>query len=375
MYPLTQLSSFALMSFRRGLAGLTDEEARVRLRKADGSQMNAIAWITGHVCWQWTLRATRAGFARGLTANEAERLNEMQALVHPFRNGATDATPPSLVHAMELFARVEGDSKWVAHADDALLATMVDTTPPPNAGKAMVELHQWLVDRTIPGENLGTAFMRNILHAWFHIGEINLVRQMLGHAEIPFVGKMIGNLEWQPGSEGCYRPHDLARFALFSSDRGLEGLGEQDATTRLTKADGSETNSISWTVAHLGRHWLSARTDALGESVSASLQRFATGSTDPTPPSLLDARGVLDAAQQSIDWIEGASDGFLSNGPPSARNGERPGTRLMRAVLHTWFHIGEINGIRQMLGHAEIGFVGKMAGNLEWHPERETAHV
>ena len=38
----------------------------------------------------------------------------------------------------------------------------------------------------------------------------------------------------------------------------------------------------------------------------------------------------------------------------------------MRAVLHTWFHTGEINAVRQMLGHAEIPFVGKMLGNLEW---------
>ena len=38
----------------------------------------------------------------------------------------------------------------------------------------------------------------------------------------------------------------------------------------------------------------------------------------------------------------------------------------MRAVLHTWFHAGEINAVRQMLGHAEIPFVGEMLGSIEW---------
>jgi predicted site-specific integrase-resolvase len=47
------------------------------------------------------------------------------------------------------------------------------------------------------GESIGTAIMRATLHTWFHAGEINAVRQMLGHAEMPFVGAMLGRLEWQ----------------------------------------------------------------------------------------------------------------------------------------------------------------------------------
>jgi hypothetical protein len=48
---------------------------------------------------------------------------------------------------------------------------------------------------------------------------------------------------------------------------------------------------------------------------------------------------------------------------------ESAGTFLMRAVMHTWFHCGEINAIRQLLGHPEIAFVGPFDGNLEWVPE------
>ena len=37
--------------------------------------------------------------------------------------------------------------------------------------------------------------MRNAFHYWFHAGEVNAIRQLLGHPEIIFVGEMIGTLE------------------------------------------------------------------------------------------------------------------------------------------------------------------------------------
>ena len=55
--------------------------------------------------------------------------------------------------------------------------------------------------------------------------------------------------------------------------------------------------------------------------------------------------------------------------PPELR-GESVGTFLARAVMHTWFHIGEINAARQLLGHGEIRFVGALDGWLEWVAER-----
>ena len=47
MYHPVQLASFALMQFQHGLQGLTEEEAQLRLTKADGSQMNSLSWIVG----------------------------------------------------------------------------------------------------------------------------------------------------------------------------------------------------------------------------------------------------------------------------------------------------------------------------------------
>lgn len=154
-----------------------------------------------------------------------------------------------------------------------------------------------------------------------------------------------------------YRPIDLVRFALSEFERGLEGLSDEDARKRLTKADGSEMNAISWTVAHIAGHWLNR---------PERLMRYASGSKNAEPPSLEDALTFLAEAKGFTEsWLPDATDEFLASQPERLR-GESIGTGVMRAVLHTWFHTGEINAVRQMLGHGEIGFVGQMVGKLEW---------
>ena len=38
-------------------------------------------------------------------------------------------------------------------------------------------------------ENVGTMLLRNLYHYWYHLGEAQSIRQMLGHRELPqFVG-------------------------------------------------------------------------------------------------------------------------------------------------------------------------------------------
>jgi hypothetical protein len=126
---------------------------------------------------------------------------------------------------------------------------------------------------------------------------------------------------------------------------------------RLKKADGTEMNAISWTVGHIAGHWLGR---------PPRMDRYSFGSTDPTPPSLEEARAVLTEAITATErWLPNADAERLAS-MPDALGGESVGTGIMRATLHTWFHIGEINAVRQMLGHAEIPYVGAMLGNLEW---------
>ncbi len=180
MYKSQELANFAMFSFERALEGdLTDKDASSRLVKADGTQMNAISWIVGHVSWQWVRVATRAALAKG----ETEPFADLRKAVYPFRSGSDVAAPPPLANALDLFRQAKATSDWVALADEAALATV---------GSGMLDGSRLL------DESLGTGLMRTVLHTWFHIGEINAIRQMLGHPSIGFVGPMNGKLEWHP---------------------------------------------------------------------------------------------------------------------------------------------------------------------------------
>ena len=70
-----------------------------------------------------------------------------------------------------------------------------------------------------------------------------------------------------------------------------------------------------------------------------------------------------------LSWIDETSDEQFA-AIPSFSQRESTGTFLGRAIFHTWFHTGEINAVRQMLGHPEIMFVGAAGGELAWVPSR-----
>ena len=48
---------------------------------------------------------------------------------------------------------------------------------------------------------------------------------------------------------------------------------------------------------------------------------------------------------------------------------ETPGTKLHRTTYHYWFHLGEAQAVRQMLGHTKLpDFVGGFGKN-QYRPE------
>jgi len=166
VHALVQQQRFARSEFRRGLEGLTGEEARFRPLKADGSRMNCISWAVGHLANQealFFLRGTGAG-----TVDERLR---------PFLSGQP-ACEPELGEVLELWQQTSAKV-------DAFLETA--------DGEAL----QGSLQISWP-ENLGTALMRSTFHYWFHCGEVNAIRQLLGHPEIIYVGQMIGALEYPP---------------------------------------------------------------------------------------------------------------------------------------------------------------------------------
>lgn len=163
-----------------------------------------------------------------------------------------------------------------------------------------------------------------------------------------------------------FYPGDLVRFALAEFERGVEGVSPEEALVRLKKADGTQMNAISWTIGHISAHWLTTMAYAKQESAGPQFRRWFGPNADPTPLPLHEARRMLAEARQATEWFATADDSVFSykrEGRP-----ESAGTGLMRVILHTWFHIGEINAICQMLGHREVPFVGQMTGRMEWRP-------
>jgi hypothetical protein len=157
-HPLVDQLRFARSEFRRGLEGVTEEEAQKRFLP-----MNCISWNVGHLAWQeqryWLTRA-------------------QGKVLHPelnqeFRYGAPASTP-SLQKTLDVWAAVTGESDgWL---DGVTTETL---------GQAV------LVDGK-PSEFIyGSLLLRTIYHYWYHTGESQAIRQMLGHTGLPdFVGEI-----------------------------------------------------------------------------------------------------------------------------------------------------------------------------------------
>ncbi len=163
MHRLVRAQRFARSEFSRGLEGLTDEDALFRPKKADGSRMNCISWILGHMAYQeWLFFVSGAG-------------GRWDGKLDPFATGQP-ASEPALSHALDIWLEAAARSdERLEHVDEEALRQPLQTSWP---------------------ENLGTAVMRNTFHYWFHAGEVNAIRQLLGHREIIFVGEMRGRLEY-----------------------------------------------------------------------------------------------------------------------------------------------------------------------------------
>ena len=157
-HPLVKQLEFARRELRRGLAGLTSEDAVRRLQP-----MNAISWMIGHLASQENFYWVRLGQGIKLAP-------ELHLLVG---TGRPASTPP----LDEMWATWEEITTTANRYLDSLTAEQMT---------AHFELRGISL-----GESIGTMLHRNIYHYWFHIGEALAVRQMMGHKGLPeFVGDM-----------------------------------------------------------------------------------------------------------------------------------------------------------------------------------------
>lgn len=133
-------------------------------------------------------------------------------------------------------------------------------------------------------------------------------------------------------------------------------------------------NSIGWIVGHLAwqeQRYLLHRPQ--GIMLRQDIQsRFAYGGRMSTPPlsEMLDAwRTITKAADPFLDQL--TSEALLVdlpiNGKPS---GQSQGSAIRRLTYHYWYHIGEIQAIRQQLGDKPLPvYVGNIEAKAPYRPE------
>jgi hypothetical protein len=158
-------------------------------------------------------------------------------------------------------------------------------------------------------------------------------------------------------------PHPLVtqlRFTRSEFKRAFDGVSYEDGERRFLPM-----NSLGWMVAHLAWHeqvcWF---TRAQGQTLYPELNELAGyGKPASTPP--------LDTMRSLWESITAASEPYLDtltteqlvthwevNGQPHR---ESIGSVLRRITYHYWYHIGESQAVRQLLGHSDVGnFVGAL---------------
>ena len=165
-HPLVDQFRFTRSEWLHGLEGVTEEEGAQHF-----GQMNCISWTVGHLAWH----EQRTFLQRPQDIILFPKLNEI------FAFGAPMSTP-SLSEMIDTWKTVTKAAD--SHLDS--LTTEILLTELPLNGKAV-------------GQTRGDALRRITYHYWYHIGEIQAIRQMLGHKDLY---QYVGNIE----AEAPYRP-------------------------------------------------------------------------------------------------------------------------------------------------------------------------
>jgi uncharacterized damage-inducible protein DinB len=162
---------------------------------------------------------------------------------------------------------------------------------------------------------------------------------------------------------------DQFRFTRSEWLRGLAGVTEEDGARHF-----GPMNSISWTVGHLAWHeqrsWLTRAQDIV---LFPSLNElFAYGAPMSTPSfrEMFETwQAVIKAADPFLDSLTTTTlqQDLLLKGQSV---GQTIGSMLRRVTYHYWYHIGEIQAIRQMLGHKDLPeYVGEIEREAPYRPE------
>jgi len=168
-HPVVEQLRFTRGEWRRGLTGVTEKEGARHF-----GQMNSIGWIVGHLTWQ----EQRYLLFRNQGVLLAPEIQE------EFYSGAPMSTP-SLAKMLKAWREVTKASEPFL---DSLTTKGLRKDLPLN-GKSV-------------GQSQGSAILRMTHHYWFHIGEIQSIRQMIGHKKLPiYVGSLEAKAPYRPETD------------------------------------------------------------------------------------------------------------------------------------------------------------------------------
>jgi len=150
--------------------------------------------------------------------------------------------------------------------------------------------------------------------------------------------------------------HPLVNQLYFTRDewlRGLKGVTLEEGSQHF-----GQMNCISWTVGHLAWHeqrfWLERAQEKIPFPELKELYAFGCPMSTPLLKDTLSLWQKV--TKLTLPYLEGLDEeGLLSDllrkGKPV---GQSVGSAMQRIIYHYWYHIGEIQAIRQMLGHQHL---------------------
>jgi hypothetical protein len=164
---------------------------------------------------------------------------------------------------------------------------------------------------------------------------------------------------------------DQLRFTRGEWLRGLEGIPEEDACRHF-----GPMNCIAWDVGHLAwqeqRYWLQRAQDQIPYPELNKLFAYGAAMSTPALAEMLEIwHTVTEAADPFLDTLttEGLLQQLLHKGRAV---GQTVGSAMQRMTYHYWYHIGEIQAIRQMLGHTGLPeYVGDIEELAPYRAEGE----
>ena len=155
------------------------------------------------------------------------------------------------------------------------------------------------------------------------------------------------------------------RFAKQEWLRGHENIPAEDALKRLGHA-----NSIGWAVGHLAEFdqivWIER---VFGEPLTKDTKKFGFRRAASTP-ELDEIMKIWHVIQEKVDEVQEpmtAAD-FAEQPTLWGRvSDEHVLMWTLRQTWHYWYHLGEMQGVRQALEHENLPqYVGRIPAEARW---------